>query len=149
VTLARCGASFSDADHRLLFGARGHIAAAARRAVRAGVTGSAMQTQPVARWINLEELLREAGHAGLSGRELEVLVLVSEGLTSGQIGRRLGISPRTVAKHVEHIYQKIGVESRAAATKFLLTQNGRFAGKANAEQHWSDRARLILSGRPE
>src|SRR5664279_4455855 len=42
VTLTRYGAAFTDADHQLLFSARAQIAAAARRAVRAGVTGTAM-----------------------------------------------------------------------------------------------------------
>jgi HD-GYP domain-containing protein (c-di-GMP phosphodiesterase class II) len=57
---------------------------------------------------------------GLSDRELEVLRLVSEGCSNPEIGRRLGISRRTAEHHVQHIYDKIGVSTRAAAVLFAL-----------------------------
>ena len=57
---------------------------------------------------------------GLSDRELEVLRLVSEGCSNPEIGRRLGISRRTAEHHVQHIYNKIGVSTRAAAVLFAL-----------------------------
>jgi DNA-binding CsgD family transcriptional regulator len=52
---------------------------------------------------------------GLSAREAQVLGWVSQGKTNKEIGVILELSPRTVQKHLEHIYQKIGVESRTAA----------------------------------
>jgi DNA-binding CsgD family transcriptional regulator len=52
---------------------------------------------------------------GLSPREAQVLGWVSQGKTNKEIGVILELSPRTVQKHLEHIYQKIGVESRTAA----------------------------------
>jgi DNA-binding CsgD family transcriptional regulator len=51
----------------------------------------------------------------LTGREVVVLRCLSEGLTAGAIGRRLGVSSRTVTKHVEHIYRKLCVRDRVAA----------------------------------
>jgi DNA-binding CsgD family transcriptional regulator len=51
----------------------------------------------------------------LTERELDVLALVAQGLTNRQIGRRLFISPGTVRTHLEHIYDKLGVRSRAGA----------------------------------
>jgi DNA-binding CsgD family transcriptional regulator len=51
----------------------------------------------------------------LTERELEVLVLVAQGLTNRQISRRLFISPATVRTHLEHIYDKLGVRTRAGA----------------------------------
>jgi DNA-binding CsgD family transcriptional regulator len=51
----------------------------------------------------------------LTEREREVLLLVAEGLTNRQISRRLFISPATVRTHLEHIYDKLGVRSRAGA----------------------------------
>ena len=48
-----------------------------------------------------------AERAGLTSREIEVLRLVAEGLTSHAIGRRLRISPRTVDKHRENIHRKL------------------------------------------
>jgi DNA-binding CsgD family transcriptional regulator len=51
----------------------------------------------------------------LTGRELDVLALVAQGLTNRQISGRLFISPATVRTHLEHIYDKLGVRSRAGA----------------------------------
>jgi DNA-binding CsgD family transcriptional regulator len=58
--------------------------------------------------------------AGLSPRELEVLRLVVEGLTNAQAAKELYLSPRTIETHLTSIYQKLGVSSRAAATRFAL-----------------------------
>ncbi len=52
---------------------------------------------------------------GLTRKEREVLALVSQGKTNAEIGKILSISPRTVGKHLEHIYQKVGVETRTSA----------------------------------
>ena len=51
----------------------------------------------------------------LSPREKEVLALVAQGLSNPEIGRALFISPVTVKVHVRHIFEKLGVKSRAAA----------------------------------
>ena len=59
-------------------------------------------------------------HKGLSGREVEVLTWVARGKTNSEIGRILEISSRTVSKHLEHIYPKLGVESRTVAVVHLL-----------------------------
>jgi DNA-binding CsgD family transcriptional regulator len=51
----------------------------------------------------------------LTPRELTVLGLLVEGLTAGAIGRRLAIGERTVQKHLEHAYTKLGVGDRLSA----------------------------------
>jgi predicted ATPase/DNA-binding CsgD family transcriptional regulator len=51
----------------------------------------------------------------ISIRELEILRLVADGLTDKEIGSQLGISRRTVSKHIETIFVKLGVSSRTAA----------------------------------
>ena len=56
--------------------------------------------------------------AGLTDREAEVLGLLASGLQTKQIGQRLGISPKTVDQHIQNLYAKIGVSTRAAATLF-------------------------------
>jgi ATP/maltotriose-dependent transcriptional regulator MalT len=53
----------------------------------------------------------------LSARELEVLRLVAEGLTDGQVAERLYLSSRTVNAHLRSVYRKLGAGSRAAAVK--------------------------------
>jgi DNA-binding NarL/FixJ family response regulator len=55
------------------------------------------------------------GRAALTTRQQQVLRLVTAGLTDAAIGRRLGCSPRTVDKHLEHIYRRLGVSCRTAA----------------------------------
>jgi predicted ATPase/DNA-binding CsgD family transcriptional regulator len=57
---------------------------------------------------------------GLTPREVEVLGLVAEGLTSVEVAQRLFLSPRTVDTHLTSIYHKLGVSSRAAAVRFAL-----------------------------
>lgn len=61
--------------------------------------------------------------AGLSGREAEVLRLVAQGLTNAQIAEKLVLSPYTVNAHLRSIYGKIGVSSRAAATRWASDQH--------------------------
>ena len=58
--------------------------------------------------------------AGLTSREVEVLVLVATGMTSAQVATQLFLSTRTVDTHLTSIYHKLGVTSRAAATRFAL-----------------------------
>jgi DNA-binding response OmpR family regulator/DNA-binding CsgD family transcriptional regulator len=59
-------------------------------------------------------------HAGLTRREAEVLLWVSYGKTNKTISEILGISPRTVNKHLEQVFRKLGVETRAAATAIAV-----------------------------
>ncbi|GAC1650293.1 MAG: hypothetical protein NVS4B12_19990 [Ktedonobacteraceae bacterium] len=56
----------------------------------------------------------------LTAREVEVLCLLAQGYTDGQIAKELVISPRTVNKHTTTIYSKIGVSSRSAATRYAM-----------------------------
>jgi HD-GYP domain-containing protein (c-di-GMP phosphodiesterase class II) len=88
----------------------------------------------------VEAVLRAAGHestrrterpAGLTAREVEILRLLALGLLNKEIARRLEITPKTVSNHVEHIYAKIGVSSRAAAGLFA-TEHGLLAVGASA-----------------
>jgi predicted ATPase/DNA-binding CsgD family transcriptional regulator len=57
---------------------------------------------------------------GLTTREIEVLQLVSLGLTDAQIAEKLVISPRTVEAHVRSILNKLGVNSRTSATRSAI-----------------------------
>jgi DNA-binding NarL/FixJ family response regulator len=61
--------------------------------------------------------------AGLTAREVEVLRLVTQGLTDAQVAEQLVISPRTVNFHLTSIHSKIGISSRAAATRYAIEQH--------------------------
>ncbi len=75
-------------------------------------------------------VLEAAGHrvapvrrelvAGLTAREIEVLRLVARGQTMKEIGGSLGISPKTADNHIQNLYGKIGVRTRAGATLFAI-----------------------------
>jgi DNA-binding CsgD family transcriptional regulator len=56
----------------------------------------------------------------LSSREVEVLRLAARGLTTREIADRLFISPKTADHHIQHIYAKIGVSTRAAAALWAM-----------------------------
>ncbi len=58
---------------------------------------------------------RRSRWPALTPRETEVLTWLSKGKTNRDIAEILGMSPRTVNKHLEHIFQKLGVETRSAA----------------------------------
>lgn len=78
----------------------------------------------------VQAVLAVAGHtgragsrvfpAGLSDREAQVLALLARGNSNRQIASQLGITPKTAGHHVEHLYAKIGVSTRAAAALFAL-----------------------------
>jgi HD-GYP domain-containing protein (c-di-GMP phosphodiesterase class II) len=63
---------------------------------------------------------RPENPAGLSRREVDVLSLAAKGLTTRQIADRLVISPKTADHHIQHIYTKIGVSTRAGAALWAM-----------------------------
>ncbi|MEM7346521.1 MAG: HD domain-containing phosphohydrolase [Chloroflexota bacterium] len=83
--------------------------------------------------IAVDAVLSAAGHqvqqprhstpGGLSKREIEVLRLMARGLSNPEIGEELFISKKTVGHHVQHIYNKIDVSTRAGATLFAMQHN--------------------------
>ena len=78
----------------------------------------------------VDAVLTAAGHlvakqkrelpGGLSAREVEVLQLLARGLTNKQIAAELVISPKTAGHHVQHVYDKIGLSTRGAATLWAV-----------------------------
>jgi DNA-binding CsgD family transcriptional regulator len=73
-------------------------------------------------------VLTAAGHrphrlqrpAGLTEREAQVLGLLARGLQTKQVARALGVSTKTADRHVQNVYAKIGVSTRAAAALFAM-----------------------------
>ncbi|MGH3369044.1 MAG: response regulator transcription factor, partial [Nocardioidaceae bacterium] len=58
--------------------------------------------------------------SGLTEREVDVLRLIARGLSNKEVAAHLGISAKTVGHHVEHVYAKAGVTTRAGATLFAM-----------------------------
>jgi len=98
---------FSDRDRAVLEALRPHLAR--------------LEAEAVVRR-RLAEAMRQRDPAGapdpcdqLTAREREVVDLVSEGKTNAEVGAQLRISAATVKKHLEHVYEKLGVSGRTAA----------------------------------
>jgi DNA-binding response OmpR family regulator len=68
----------------------------------------------------------------LTPREAEVLFWVIKGKTTKDIGDILELSPRTVNKHLEHVYEKLGVETRTAAANVAMSRLGDAGGSGDA-----------------
>jgi DNA-binding NarL/FixJ family response regulator len=62
--------------------------------------------------------------ASLTPRETEVLSWIAKGKTNRDVADILGLSPRTVNKHLEHVFEKLGVETRAAAAALASRELG-------------------------
>ncbi|HEY1004802.1 MAG TPA: helix-turn-helix transcriptional regulator [Streptosporangiaceae bacterium] len=103
IALNRERTDFTETDRAVLGLLRGPLMAALLRARNRQRAHSALSTTA------------PASLAALTDREMQVLELVALGGTNAAIARALGVSPRTIAKHLEHIYRKLGVASRAAA----------------------------------
>ena len=64
--------------------------------------------------------MRQGHPAGLSDREVEVLRLIARGRTNKQIAEALVITEKTAGHHVEHLYAKADVSTRAGAALFAM-----------------------------
>jgi HD-GYP domain-containing protein (c-di-GMP phosphodiesterase class II)/DNA-binding CsgD family transcriptional regulator len=80
----------------------------------------------------VDAVCRAAGHSvstprrawprGLTDREVDVLRLIARGRTNKEVAAQLHLSPKTVGRHVENLYAKAGVSSRAAAALFAMEE---------------------------
>jgi len=79
-----------------------------------------LESHPLGAQSEIQEQEGKTGLKVLSKREQEVLELVADGLTSPQIGEKLGISPRTVSRHRERIMNKLDLHSSTELVKFAI-----------------------------
>jgi HD-GYP domain-containing protein (c-di-GMP phosphodiesterase class II) len=103
-----------------------------RKALSAGRAADQLRAEARARRLDadlVEAVLAAAGHkpraraarpGRLSEREVEVIKLLARGLTNKEIASALGITAKTAGNHVQHVFEKIGVTTRAAATMYAM-----------------------------
>jgi DNA-binding CsgD family transcriptional regulator len=119
VALSRCARDYSDAERKMLDRARPYLIQIYRSALAYSVLEARCQArEPVGpQALQLVEL-------GLTPREAAVLSRVARGLSNADIAAELSVSERTIGKHLQHCYRKLGVANRsqAATLTWTLTQ---------------------------
>jgi len=112
ILFRRTGAGdFSERDRAVLEMLRPHLNGLEARAALRQRLSQALGTQDCNG--------RSGAYALLTPREREIVVLVAEGRTNAQIAVQLWVAPSTVKKHLEHVYEKLGVGRRAAAATLV------------------------------
>lgn len=95
-------------------------------AIRAAYAGEVYLYPSLAKLLVRDFLTQQAGtkaeesESDLTAREREVLVLLAEGANNTEIGERLNISPKTVARHRENIMSKLNLHSRTELVKYAI-----------------------------
>jgi DNA-binding CsgD family transcriptional regulator len=112
IALNRAGSDFTEDERALLSVIRVPLMTALERARQRQRTREGLATATSG---------AVAGLADLTDGEMRVLRLAALGRTNSAIARALDVSPRTVAKHLEHIYRKLDVTSRTSAVFAALT----------------------------
>ncbi len=131
IALNRAGRDFSEDDRAVLTALSAPLGNALRRARdRQGASA----------------VLAAAGSdalAALTDREAQVLQLAARGRTNQAIARTFDVSPRTIAKHLEHVYRKLGVTSRAAAVYRTVAVADLPPHAAGVVDHFARELRLL------
>lgn len=122
---------FTEDDRGLLAVVAEPISRAVRRAGRRHRARAALETAA------------PATDTVLTDREFAVLELAAKGRTNSGIARALGVSPRTIAKHLEHVYRKLGVTSRAAAVYQAVGRSAPETPLTITEDGLASRQRLL------
>jgi DNA-binding CsgD family transcriptional regulator len=112
IAMSRARRDFDDEVRALLSVLRGPLTAALLRARRRQKATQSLAAMTCG-WL-----------ADLTERQTQILRLVADGRTNASIAHALEVSPRTVAKHLEHIYRRLGVSSRAAAVSRVTMPEG-------------------------
>ncbi|HVW46187.1 MAG TPA: LuxR C-terminal-related transcriptional regulator [Solirubrobacterales bacterium] len=117
IALSRCDRDYTDEERDLIERARPFLIQTWRNAIE----HTALRDELAARMPNPRTSAGVGAAAfdgyGLTDREAEVLVLVARGRSNRDAGAILGISARTVQKHLEHCFRKLGVRNRSAAAE--------------------------------
>jgi DNA-binding NarL/FixJ family response regulator len=94
------------------------------RSIRAACDGGGLlEKAPVGRGEKAEGAGHDASHPRLTAREQEVVGLVARGRSNKAIAHQLGISPRTVEGHLNHVFEKVGSTSRTELVHFALANS--------------------------
>jgi len=113
-----CRAMSEPRPHRPAL-SRKQVADELRREVRSGRL-AADAVDAVLAATGQRQAKRRAGPAGLTPREIEVLILIARGASTRKVAHALGIAAKTAETHIERIYTKTGASTRSTATLFAM-----------------------------
>lgn len=132
LTFGRDHGTFTQTSRDLLTLLAPHIRAAIRRSLMAPTPYRVLRTfpNPAWTWQTGPAITASPQAPLLTPRELEVLSLATGGYTSHQVSRRLGLATRTVDKHLEHAFRKLGANSRSDAAAKWREQSSRIGQPA-------------------
>lgn len=107
---------FGVADSRVPTPVRAWLESGANEVYVSARTFGTLHVRAVGELLVLEE---RPNAPSVTAREREILELVTEGLTNAEIAERLWISPGTVRRHLENVFEKLGVRTRTAAVRAI------------------------------
>lgn len=138
ISLVTDGRPFTDRQRALLLLVRPHLRAALARTHRPGAVHELLVVGSAPAWRTTRcDAVRPPDLQPLTAAERRVLTVCATGLTRGQVARHLGVSCRTVDKHLEHVYAKLGVGNRLeamAAVGLQVTSSGTVDGRPGSRQ---------------
>lgn len=146
IALSRGKQDFSDEDREVIERARPYLIQAWRNAIEHTALRDELAARPLGPAGSDGTAVEALRARGLTERQAQVLALVARGRSNRDAGAILGISDRTVQKHLEHCYRVLDLPSRSAASEFvwgLLAESG-----ANGVAPPGEPARRGLDGRP-
>jgi DNA-binding NarL/FixJ family response regulator len=121
IALSRRKADYSDEERDLVERARPFLIQAWRNAIEHTALRDELAARPLGKLEADRPPAAELRRRGLTGRQAEVLALVARGRSNRDAAAILGISDRTVQKHLENCYRLLGVSDRSAAAELVWT----------------------------
>jgi DNA-binding CsgD family transcriptional regulator len=144
IALSRCESDYTDEECEVIERARPYLIQAWRNAIAHTALRDELAARPLGPAGGDGAAVEPLQARGLTERQAQVLALVARGRSNRDAGAILGISDRTVQKHLEHCYRVLDLQGRSAAAEFVW---GLLAA-TEAEDVLGEPAHRGLEGRP-
>jgi DNA-binding CsgD family transcriptional regulator len=145
IALSRLDPDYTDEDREVIERARPYLIQAWRNAIEHTALRDELAARPLGPTGGDGTAVEALRTRGLTERQAQVLALVARGRSNRDAGAILGISDRTVQKHLEHCYRVLDLQGRSAAAEFVWTLLAETGTNGDAP---GEPARRGLDGRP-
>lgn len=146
IALSRSDDDYSDEEREVVERARPYLIQAWRNAIDHTALRDELAARPLGPTGGGDGAVKALKGRGLTERQAQVLALVARGRSNRDAGAILGISDRTVQKHLEHCYRVLDLQGRSAAAELVWGLPVEAEANANGASH--EPARRGLDGRP-